>query len=63
MVRYKVYQKVKAIEKRTEKVSEGDTSEIIVTEEDMQDLLKEIDLDSVRKDVFNLYDIRYGLDT
>ena len=36
---------------------------VIVGEEDIQDLIKELDIEAIRKEVFNLYDVKYGLDT
>ena len=36
---------------------------VIVGEEDIQDLIKELDIEAIRKEVFILYDIKYGLDT
>ena len=39
------------------------SASIIVGEEDIQEMIKELDIESIRKEVFTLYDIKYGLDT
>ena len=44
-------------------LNDSDISSIIVGEDDIQDMIKELDIEAVRKEVFNLYDIKYGLDT
>jgi len=44
-------------------LNDSDISSVIVGEEDIQDMIKELDIEAVRKEVFHLYDIKYGLDT
>ena len=44
-------------------LNESDIDSVIVSEDDIQDLIKELDIEAIRKEVFNLYDIKYGLDT
>lgn len=39
------------------------TNSFAVGEEDLTSLIKEIDIEAVNRDVFNLYETKYGLDT
>ena len=36
---------------------------LVMGEEDLQDLINELDIEAIRREVFSLYDIRFGLDT
>ena len=45
-------------------MAEGDIPGTIIIEEDeMENLIKELDIDAIRENVFNLYEINYGIDT
>ena len=39
------------------------TATVIVGEKDIEDLLNEIDAEAIRQEVFNIYNIKYGLNT
>ena len=36
---------------------------VVVGEEDVDNLVRDIDTEWIRKEVFKLYDVKYGLDT
>lgn len=38
-------------------------AQVVVGEEDVDNLVREIDTEWIRKEVFKLYDVKYGLDT
>lgn len=79
VIRYKVYQRIKTKQKKAKQgknmsgnatantsnsaLNESDIDSVIVGEDDIQDLIKDLDIEAIRKEVFNLYDIKYGLDT
>ena len=41
----------------------ADQCYLVVEEQDVDTLVKEIDIEMVRKEVFKLYRVKYGLDT
>ena len=41
----------------------ADQCYLVVEEQDVDTLVKEIDIEMVRKEVFKLYRVNYGLDT
>ena len=44
-------------------LNDSEVSSVIIGEEDIQDMIKELDIEAIRKEVFGLYEIKYGLDT
>jgi hypothetical protein len=36
---------------------------VVIGQEDLDELVKELDVEAIRREVFTLYDIKYGLDT
>lgn len=43
--------------------SDISSKSLVMGEEDLQDLINELDIEAIRREVFSLYDIRFGLDT
>ena len=36
---------------------------VIIGQEDLDELVKELDVEAIRREVFNLYNVKFGLDT
>ena len=39
------------------------TNSLAIGEDDLTNLIKELDIEAINREVFNLYEISYGLDT
>lgn len=73
MIRYKVYgdiqRKVRAAKSQNRQRSNPNmndsvlsTQSLVIGEDDLTMMIKDLDIDAINKDVFNLYEIQYGLD-
>ena len=74
VIRYKVYHEIqkkvraaKMIKKQKSNPNMNDsvlsTNSMAIGEDDLTNMIKDLDIESINRDVFNLYDIQYGLDT
>ena len=73
VIRYKVYgeiqRKVRAAKSQNKQRSNPNmndsvlsTQSLVIGEDDLTIMIKDLDIDAINKDVFNLYEIQYGLD-
>lgn len=74
VIRYKVYheiqKKIRASKMMNRQKSNPNMNDSVLSgtslaigEEDLTNLIKDLDIEAINRDVFNLYDISYGLDT